>query len=219
MVINMKTCNYCGTQNEDQANFCASCGSSDFSAAAADGGQAVCQPPAGQMQAYPENTPPTYPAAGAPYAEPDDNGNGNVIAGIVGAFLFSLIGGLVYFVIYQLGIIAGISGLIIFVLANFGYGLFTKTKKTTTAALVVSIIVAVVMIFLAEYICLSFEIFKVYKDIGITFFDAIRATPRFLSEPEVTGAVAKDLVSAYAFGFIATIGNIVSMVKAKKRGK
>ena len=38
--------------------------------------------------------------------------NENVIAGIVGAFLFSLVGGVMWFVIYNLGFIAGISGLV-----------------------------------------------------------------------------------------------------------
>ena len=39
-----------------------------------------------------------------------NKGNGNILAGAVGAFLFALIGGVLYFVVYQIGFIAGICG-------------------------------------------------------------------------------------------------------------
>ena len=107
----MKKCIKCGALNEDNVNFCATCGSSDFT----------------DMNAQPTNTP-NYNSDGVALNE-----NGNIIAGVVGAFLFSLIGGLAYFLIYQLGIIAGISGLIIFVLANFGYNLFAIKLKATVS--------------------------------------------------------------------------------------
>ena len=50
----------------------------------------------------------------------------NVIAGIVGAFLFSLVGGALWFLIYMFGFIAGISGLIGAVCAIKGYAIFAK---------------------------------------------------------------------------------------------
>ena len=112
----MKKCNNCGSVYNDNVNFCATCGSANFSAF--------------ENNAQPRNNPVyntninanTIPNTSARMV----NENGNIIAGVVGAFLFSLLGGLVYFLIYQLDIIAGISGLIIFVLANFGYNLFAK---------------------------------------------------------------------------------------------
>ena len=36
----------------------------------------------------------------------------NMLAGIVGAFLFSLVGGALWFILYLVGFIAGISGLV-----------------------------------------------------------------------------------------------------------
>ncbi len=206
----MKTCNQCKAQNDDAAKFCTYCGSSDLS-----------ESQTGQTQVYsPMNEAvqpnPAYPAQPVPPAEPS-LGNGNVIAGIVGAFLLALVGGLLYFVIYQLGVIAGICGLVIFVLANFGYSLFAKSDKNSIVGLVVSILMTIAMIYLAEFLCISYEIFQVYKDGGITIFDAIRATPEFLEEPELVKAVAHDLVFAYIFGFIATISNIVNIVKSRKK--
>ena len=36
----------------------------------------------------------------------------NVLAGAVGAFLFSLVGGILWFLLYQIGFLAAVSGLI-----------------------------------------------------------------------------------------------------------
>ncbi len=210
----MKTCNNCSTQVDDNAKFCPACGSSELVA------QGATIQQLDQMQTYPPIYNPTYQVENAQDTADDINGGENILAGIVGAFLFSILGGLLYFIIYQVGIIAGICGLVIFVLANFGYGLFAKTKnKASMVGLVSSIIAMIVMIYAAEYFCISFEIFQVYKDQGITIFDAIRATPEFLAEPEIGEAVAGDLVFAYIFGFIATISNVVNIVKARKKKK
>ncbi len=184
----MKKCNTCGIAVEDAAGFCPKCGSTDL-------------------------------AVSAVKAANSENGNGNIIAGVVGAFLFSLIGALLYFVVYQIGFVAGICGLAIFVLAGFGYRIFAGTKNpNSVAGLIVSVIIAAAMIFVSEYICISYEIFVVFKEeVEITFFDAVRATPEFLAEPEIRSAVIEDLLFSYVFGFIAIIGNIVNIVKAKKQ--
>ena len=190
----MKKCNQCGALADDQTRYCTLCGSSEFTAA---------------------ETAPAPQTENAPAV--DINDNGNIIAGIVGAFLFSLLGGLLYFLIYQLNVIAGICGLAIFVLANFGYGLFAKTKnKGSIVALIVSLVMMGVTIYLAEYLCLSFEIYKSFKASGITFMDAVDATPEFLTYPELHDAFVEDLVFAYIFGFLASIGNISNIIKARK---
>ena len=48
----------------------------------------------------------------------------NVLSGIVGAFLFSLIGGILWFVLYQIGYLAAISGLVGVICAVKGYTFF-----------------------------------------------------------------------------------------------
>ena len=213
----MKICSKCGAQAEDQVNFCAACGSSEFYASAQNSEQ-----PTTQYYNAAEQNPAYQQPVEQPFTPPaiNENSNGSILSGVVGAFLFSIIGGLLYFVVYQIGFVAGICGLVIFVLANFGYGLFAKTKdKNSLAGLITSIIAMIVMIFLAEFLCVSFEIYQEFKDAGATFFDAVRATPEFLAMPEVGEAIAGDLVFAYIFGFIASIGNIVTIVKARKAQK
>ena len=54
----------------------------------------------------------------------------NISLGIIGALLFSLAGGLVFFLLDQLGYIASISGFVAIWAAFFGYGLFSGNKNS-----------------------------------------------------------------------------------------
>ncbi len=208
----MKKCSFCGANSDDDAKFCPSCGGSDFSEVGTEQGstlngeQTVSQP---VVSVQPEQ--PVAPAA--PVRE-------NIVAGAVGAFLFSLIGVALYVLIYQANIISGICGLVIFVLASFGYGVFARTKnRSSVPNIVVSVIVMAAMIFISEYICISLEIYKVYSDIGITFFDAVSSVPEFLSIPEIRSDFLKELAWAYLFGFAVSASYIVRLVRERKNKK
>lgn len=208
----MKKCSFCGANSDDDAKFCPSCGGSDFSEVGTEQGstlngeQTVSQP---VVSVQPEQ--PVAPAA--PVRE-------NIVAGAVGAFLFSLIGVALYVLIYQANIISGICGLVIFVLASFGYGVFARTKnRSSVPNIVVSVIVMAAMIFISEYICISLEIYKVYSDIGITFFDAVSSVPEFFSVPEIRSDFLKELAWAYLFGFAVSASYIVRLVRERKNKK
>lgn len=144
----------------------------------------------------------------------------NVIAGIVGAFLFALIGGGLYFVIYQFGYIAGICGLVTVVLSTFGYQLFSGVKGSVKG-IVIAIVMSILAIVLAEFLGLSYVIYSEFKSTyDITFFDAVRATPDFLTDGELLTSFIKDLLIAFALGAVASISNIHSAIagaKAKRR--
>ena len=153
-----------------------------------------------------------YTQEGFPAPELEENPapkHGNIPMGILGALLFSILGGVAYFLVYQLGFVAGICGLATFLLAQFGYGLFAKTKnKASAVCIAASLVATVIMIFVAQYFCISYEIFKAYAELEITLVDAIAATPEFLAEPEISGAFIKDLAFAYIFGIAAVVGTI-----------
>lgn len=141
----------------------------------------------------------------------------NVVAGIVGGALFSLIGVALYFVCYQMGFIAGICGLAIFFLTGIGYDIFAKTKgRKSTARLVTCILTTVVMLFAAEYLSLAYQIFDYFKEYGISFFDAVASVPEFLTDPDVGKAVLGDLVFAYVFAVVAIVSELVAKAKAEK---
>ncbi len=200
----MKKCNHCGSELEDSVKFCLFCGSDNHT------------PTTNDVNIDQTQSPDVTPIQ--PTATVESGGNGNIVAGIVGAFLFSLIGALFYFVMFQLEIIAGVAGLLMFVLANFGYRLFAQTKnKACIPALVVSFIFMLIMIFIAEYVSVSYILYGELKGYGFTFFETVKITHEFISDPEVMPDFIKDLAFAYIFGIIGCISNIVEIVKANKK--
>ncbi len=212
----MKICNKCGAQMDPSYNFCSVCGSAEFTVYEDTPAQQI---PNLNDQVYSE--PSLYNATLQPNTI--ENGqpvydNGNIVTGAIGAVLFGLLGGVVYFLIYQLGIIAGICGLLIFIAAYFGYGLFAKNnKKDSIAGLICAIITTIAVIYFAEYFSVSFEVFKAYKADGITLSQVFDAMPEILAEPEVSEAFAGDLAFAYIFGAVASASRIIAIVKGRKQ--
>ena len=191
----MRKCTVCGNIVEQGANFCTACGASGIV----------------------EVEEPTYVSPVVPTV---DNGHGNIPMGILGAVLFALLGGVVYFLLYQMDIIAGISGLIIYTLAAFGYGLFARSKnKTSLVRLIAAIVLTIVVIYLAEYLSVAYAVYDELDTFGVSFSEVVEAMPELLEEPDVSEAVAEDLAFAYIFAFITCIGTVVATVKARNTQK
>ena len=92
----------------------------------------------------------------------DNRTEENRIAGTLGAFLFALAGGLVYFALWQVGFIAAICGAIAVICAMKGYKLFAK--KESLYGVVTSVVVSVLVIAIAWYFCLAFDVYDAYKE-------------------------------------------------------
>lgn len=123
----------------------------------------------------------------------------NVLAGIVGAFLFSLVGGVLWYVLYQVGFMAGISGFVGVVCALKGYEFFAK--KESRKGVIISVLVSIFVMIIAWYLCLATDVYKAYQewyangdiDYTITFVEAVRGAYIFLSEPEIAPSYFGDL--------------------------
>ena len=149
----------------------------------------------------------------------------NVLAGVIGALLFSLVGGALWFVLYQVGFLAGISGLVGVVCAIKGYTIFSKGESLK--GVVIAIVCAVVMMILAWYLCLSMDVYYAYQewyeagevDYTLTFFESVRGAYLFLTDSEILIPYLKDLgfglvlcvVGAYRF-----VADAVRKVKQEK---
>ena len=134
-----------------------------------------------------------------PYVNPVERPvkrNEDVLLGVLGALLFSVVGGLAHFGLMQLGYIAAISALAGMAASYFGYGLFSGRKNTIHGA-ILAVVFTMLMIVAAEYFALAKEIFDVFY--GITFRDALSVTPAFLEDPDVRSGVLKDLGIALLF--------------------
>ena len=149
----------------------------------------------------------------------------NVVAGIVGAFLFGLAGGVLWFVIYLLGFIAGISGLIGAVCAIKGYSVFAK--KESVKGIIISVIIALLIIVLAWYLCLSYDVCIAYQDwyeageidYTLTYFESVQVAHYFLSEPEIGPAYWGDLGMGLLFCVIGGGSYVVNKIKGAKKAK
>ena len=112
----------------------------------------------------------------------------NVLFGIVGAFLFALAGGILYYVLYQIGYLAGISGLIGVICAIKGYSFFAK--KESVRGIVIAIIMAVIVLVSAWYFCMSSDLYMAYQewyasgevDYMPTFFECVSAAYLVLAD-------------------------------------
>lgn len=146
----------------------------------------------------------------------------NRLAGTVGAFLFALVGGIVYFLLWQVGFIASISGIISVICAMKGYEIFAAKKSKF--GIVISAVMSALVIIIAWYLCLSFDVFKAYNewyesgeiDYAITFADAVRGAYLFLEEPDIASEYLVNLaigIALCAVGCISTVRNAVNRLK------
>lgn len=152
----------------------------------------------------------------------------NRIAGTVGAFLFALAGGIIYFLLWQVGYLAAVSGIVAVVCAFKGYTIFAK--KESIYGVVISAVASLIVIALAWYLCLSFDVYNAYRewyDEGlvydkVSFSEAVRNAYLFLEEPEIATEYFKSLIIGILLcivGCAAHIRNYVRGVKAAKEAR
>ncbi len=149
----------------------------------------------------------------------------NVVAGAVGALLFSLVGGVLWYILYQIGYIASISGFIGIICAMKGYSFFAK--RESKKGIVISIIAAVLVMVIAWYLCLANDVYVAYQDwyaegtvdYAPTFFESVRGAYVFLEEPNVARGYLGDLAVGLFFcalGAVSSIMNAFKKLKAEK---
>lgn len=150
----------------------------------------------------------------------------NVVAGIVGAFLFALAGGAVWFGLYMVGFIASISGLVGAVCAIKGYSVFAK--KESVKGIIISVVIALIVIVLAWYFCLAYDVCDAYQawydegeiDYTLTYFESVRVAHYFLTDPEIGPAYWGDLGLGLLFCVVGGGSYVVNKIRnARLRAK
>lgn len=148
----------------------------------------------------------------------------NVLAGAVGAFLFSLVGGILWFVLWQLGFLASLSGLVGVICAVKGYTFFAKTKKESKICLVLSVIIAMAVLAIAWYACVAYDIYLAYQewyaagevDFTLTYFESVSAVPYFFEDSEILTAYLGDLGMGLIFAIVGVVSYLASREKKIK---
>lgn len=140
----------------------------------------------------------------------------NFLGGLVGSLLGALLGSVLWILIYRLGYIAGIAGLVIVVCAMKGYSILggNLDRKGVISSLLISLI----LVFLANKIAWSWEVYSELKDYGLTFFDIFRSLTSILKEVEIMGDYIKDLVIGYTLTTVASFFYIRNALRTSTGG-
>ena len=85
----------------------------------------------------------------------------NIWLGTLGALLFALIGGLVYYILWSIGIIAALSGIISVICAIKGYEIFAR--RSTQRGIIISVVAAAVVLIFAWYFCYCTDMQAFYR--------------------------------------------------------
>lgn len=136
-------------------------------------------------------------------------GHGNMLGGIIGALLGSLLGAVVWVLIYQLGYISVVGGLVMIFCTMKGYELLCG--KLTKPGIIISCLISVAMVFVSEYLCLAIEIAKAYG--GFDIMSALQMVPMFLKESEVSSAVTMDIFVGLIFLIVGAFATVKQAFK------
>ncbi len=136
----------------------------------------------------------------------------NVIAGIVGALLGSLLGVASIIIFSQLGYVAAVSGIIMAICTLKGYEMLGG--KLSTKGIVISILLMILMTGVGDRVDWAIA---VAKQLEIGFMDAFRLIPALVSNDIIDlGAYAGNLILQYLFVLLGAVPTIINAVKSRK---
>lgn len=183
-------CPYCGSEGGNPGGSCPQCGG-QIPAQAAPSSQAA--PQAGSK--YP-------PAVEVPAKE-------NMVLGIVGALVGSLIGAVSIVLLGQLGYIASISGWLLAILTLKGYE--KLGKKLSVVGVIICIVVMVGMTFAGYVVSNTVMLMREYE---ATWSEAYPLVMEVIGEGH--SDVNKEILMLYAFVALGAVPTIISFFKNKK---
>lgn len=136
----------------------------------------------------------------------------NIIAGLVGAFLGSLLGVLAMVIFGQMGRISAISGLILAVCAIKGYEMLGGT--TSKKGLFLSMLIVLGMTYVGNY--LDWAVSAMFA-LEIDFFSAVRAIPLLFEEGAIDPvAFYGNLALQYLFVLLGAVPTISTALRSKQ---
>ena len=152
------------------------------------------------------------------------NENENAFVGAIGALLFSLAGGVLWFVLYQIGFLAAMSGFVGIICAIKGYMLFARIKKESRKCLFISTAITTLVLIAAWYFCVAYEIYVFHLegfaageiDYTYTFLQSLQVTPLFFAQ---TGFLISCLLDLFTGIIAAGAGVIFYLARREKKMK
>ena len=129
-----------------------------------------------------------------------------VLAGTVAAFVYALVGAVLWMALYQLNVWAGISALIGVSCACSGYE--RVAGKRSIKGAVIAAVIAWLVLVAAWYLCLANDLYNVRVTQTVTYFDALLAAYRHVFDRAYVIGSIRDLGLALLFCVLGMVGRI-----------
>ena len=144
------------------------------------------------------------------------NEKSKVIPGIIGALLGSLLGVLCWVIIFKLGYIAAISGIIMVICAAKGYELLGG--NVDIKGIVIVCVISLIMIYFANQIGWTWEAYDALSEsrANLSFFDVYRNLMDLIRYSDCTREFYGDLAMGYFFAVVGAASTVISYVRAAK---
>jgi hypothetical protein len=140
----------------------------------------------------------------------------NLLAGIVGAVLGSLIGAGIIILLGQLGYVAALSGIAMAICSLKGYEFLGG--KLSNKGIIASVIIMIIMVYLGNRIDWSISVANYYTDVD--YFYAFRILPDLLREGYLEASqYYGNLVLVYLFTAIGAIPTIIGVLRDRKNSR
>ncbi len=144
--------------------------------------------------------------------------------GALGAFLFSLIGAAIFFILNAVGLIESLSGFIAVFAAINGYAIFAK--KESKQGLIISLIIATVVIIVSWYLCFCITTVRQINEQASTLPDSLKYKTTFgeflpqsfkviAEQPKVLISLGLSLIFG-ALGYVSHVNGLFYSDKSKK---
>ena len=136
------------------------------------------------------------------------NDQSNPALGLVGALIGSLIGVLCWVLIYQVGFIAGIAGVLIIMAAMKGYTILGKSLDKK--GVIIATIISLLMVFVANELSMRIAVYIAFNKGGghLSFANMCEDWSNIMEVCELWGVYWRDLIVGYFLTFVAGFGTI-----------
>ncbi len=136
----------------------------------------------------------------------------NVLAGIVGALLGSVLGAACIVLLEQLGYVAALSGIVLAICTLKGYELLSG--RLSTRGIVIACVLMLVMTYVGDRLDWAITVAKYFE---VSFTDAYRAIPYLIQEEAIeAGDYIGNLLQLYLFTLIGAVPTIIGSLKNRK---
>ena len=136
----------------------------------------------------------------------------NVLAGIVGALLGSVLGAACIVLLEQLGYVAALSGIVLAICTLKGYELLSG--RLSTKGIVIACVLMLVMTYVGDRLDWAITVAKYFE---VSFTDAYRAIPYLIREEAIeAGDYIGNLLQLYLFTLIGAVPTIIGSLKNRK---